>query len=146
MSHENLETARRWLEAISGGSVDFDRALGLMHRDVVLVPPGDQPPYRGAESLRRWMEPDAFQEQVVKAFDPVAITERTILGRQHITARGMTSGIELDVVTWSVWTFDQDGLIRRIEIYLDHEEGKAREAAGLSEEAMSEGKDLRDGR
>jgi ketosteroid isomerase-like protein len=138
MSQENVETVRRWLEALSGGSEDFDRALALVHRDVVLVPPGDQPPYRGADSLRRWMEPDAFQEQVVKAFDPVVVTDRTILGKQLITARGATSGIELDVLTWSVWTFDQDGLITRIEIYLDREEDKAREAAGLREDVMSE--------
>jgi hypothetical protein len=32
-----------------------------------------------------------------------------------------------------VWTFDEDGLITRIEIYLDREEDKARKAAGLSE-------------
>jgi ketosteroid isomerase-like protein len=133
MSEENVETARRWLKAISGGSEDFDRALALVHRDVVFVPPGDQPPYRGAESLRRWMEPDAFQEQVVKTFEPVAVTDRKILGRQLVTARGAASGIELDVISWSVWTFDEDGLITRIELYLEHEEDKAREAAGLSE-------------
>ena len=128
-----MEVVRRWLEAISGDSEDFDRAVTLVHRDVVLVPPGDQPPYRGAQSLRRWMEPDAFQEQVVKAFEPVVVRERTILGRQLVMARGAASGIELDVLTWSVWTFDEDGLITRIEIYLDHEEDKAREAAGLAE-------------
>jgi ketosteroid isomerase-like protein len=130
---ENVEVVRRWLEAISGGSEDFDRALALVHRDIVLLPPGDQPPYRGAQSLRRWMEPDAFQEQVVKAFEPVVVRERTILGRQLVMARGAASGIELDVLTWSVWSFDDDGLITRIEIYLDHEEDKAREAAGLAE-------------
>jgi ketosteroid isomerase-like protein len=133
MSQENVEVVRRWLEAISGGSEDFDRALTLVHRDVVLVPPGDQPPYRGAESLRRWMEPDAFQEQVVKTFEPVVVTERTILGRQLVMARGAASGIELDVLTWSVWSFADDGLITRIEIYLDHEEDRARKAAGLTE-------------
>ena len=133
MSEGNVETALRWLEAISGGSEDFDRALALVHRDIVFVPPGDQPPYRGAESLRRWMEPDAFDEQVVKTFETVVVTDRTILGRQLVTARGRTSGIELDVVTWSVWTFDEDGLITRIELYLDHEEDKALEAAGLEE-------------
>ena len=133
MSQENVETARRWLEAISGGSEDFDRALALVHRDIVFVPPGDQAPYRGAQSLRRWMEPDAFQEQVVKTFETIVVTDRTILGRQLITARGTASGIELDVITWSVWTFDENGLITRIEVYLDHEEDKAREAAGLSE-------------
>jgi hypothetical protein len=50
-----------------------------------------------------------------------------------VAARGATSGIELDVTTWSVWTFDEDGLITRIEIYLDREEDRAREAAGLAE-------------
>jgi ketosteroid isomerase-like protein len=102
MSQENVEVVRRWLAAISGGSEDFDRALTLVHRDVVLVPPGDQPPYMGADSVRRWMEPDAFQEQVVKTFEPIVVTERTILGRQLVMARGATSGIELDVLTWSV--------------------------------------------
>jgi ketosteroid isomerase-like protein len=133
MSQEYVETARRWLEAISGGSEDFDRALALVHRDIVFVPPGDQAAYRGAESLRRWMQPDAFQEQVVKTFETIVVTDRTILGRQLITAQGTASGIELDVITWSVWTFDEDGLITRIEVYLDHEEDKAREAAGLRE-------------
>ena len=133
MSQENVETARRWLEAINGDSEDFDRALALVHRDIVFVPPGDQPPYRGAERLRRWMEPDAFEEQKLKAFEAVVVTGRTILGKQLMTARGAASGIELDVITWSVWTFDEDGLITRIEIYRDHEEDKAREAAGLRE-------------
>ena len=133
MSQENVESVRQWLEAISGGGEDFDRALALVHPDIVFVPPGDQPPYRGAERLRRWMEPDAFQEQVVKTFEPVVVTDRTILGRQLVMARGATSGIELDVVTWSVWTFDENGLITRIELFLDHEEDKALEAAGLRE-------------
>ena len=124
--------ARRWLDALSGGSTDFDLALTLVHQDIVFVPPGDQPPYRGTESLRRWMEPDAFQEQVVKRFEPVVVTDRTILARLFIMARGATSGIELDVVTWSVWTFDEHGLITRIEVYLDHEEARALEAMGLS--------------
>lgn len=129
MSRENVEVVRRWLDAIS--SEDFDAALAMVHRDVVLLPPGDQAPYRGAESLRHWMEPDAFQAQVVRTFEPVAVTDRTILGRQNITARGRASGIELDVVSWSVWTLDADGLITRIEIYLKHEEDRARAAAGL---------------
>jgi hypothetical protein len=133
MSGENVETARRWLKAISGDSEDFDRAVALVHRDIVFVPPGDQAPYRGAESLRRWMEPDAFQKQVVKTFEAVVVTDRTILGRQLVMARGTASGIEMDVLTWSVWTFDEDGLITRIELFLDHEEDRARKAAGLRE-------------
>jgi ketosteroid isomerase-like protein len=131
MSQENAEVIRRWLEAIS--SEDFDAALALVHPDIEFVPPGGQAPYRGAESLRRWMEPDAFQEQVVTPLEIVVVADRTILGRQHLKARGAGSGIELEGHSWSVWSFDEAGLITRVEIYLDHEEDKAREAAGLSE-------------
>ena len=130
MSRENVEIVRRWLEALT--NADFDAALALVHRDIVFVPPGDQAPYRGTESLRRWMEPDAFPGQVVKPLETVVVTDRTILARQYVRARGRASGIQLDVISWSVWTFDEDGLITRIEIYLDHEEEKALEAAGLS--------------
>ena len=126
-----MENVRRWLEAVN--REDFDAALALVHADIEFVPPGGQAPYRGAESLRRWMEPDAFREQVVRPLESVVAADRTILARQHVTARGAASGIELDVISWSVWTFDEEGLITRIEIYLDHEADKAREAAGLSE-------------
>jgi ketosteroid isomerase-like protein len=131
MSQENVESVRRWLEAVS--SEDFAAALALVHPDIVLVPPGDQASYRGAESLRRWMEPDAFPRQVIEPLETVVVTDRTILSRQHVRARGRASGIELDLTSLCVWTFDEDGLITRIEIYLDHEEDRAREAAGLAE-------------
>jgi ketosteroid isomerase-like protein len=131
MSQQNVETVRRWLEAIS--SEDFDVALTLVHRDIVFVPPGARTPYIGAKSVRRWMEPDAFQGHVVKPLEIVVVRDRTILARQHVTARGTTSGIEVDIISWSVWTFNEDGLITRIEIYLDREKDEALEAAGLRE-------------
>jgi ketosteroid isomerase-like protein len=131
VSQENIETARRWLEAVS--NEDFDAAVALAHADIEFVPPGDQAPFRGVRSMRRWMEPDAFAKQVIEPLDFVVADNGRILGRQHITARGAGSGIELEIKSWSVWTFDEDGLIRRIEVYLPHEEGRAREAAGLSD-------------
>ena len=131
MSQENVAVVRRWFKAFS--RQDFDAAIALVHRDVVFVPPGNQAPYRGAESLRRWMEPDAFHDQVAAPLETVVVTDRTILARQHVTGRGRASGIELDTTTWSVWTFDEDSLITRIEIYLPHEKDRALEAAGLSE-------------
>jgi hypothetical protein len=79
------------------------------------------------------MEPDAFRDQVADPLETMLVTDRTILARQHVTGRGRASGIELDTVTWSVWTFDEDGLITRIEIYLPHEKDKALEAARRSE-------------
>jgi ketosteroid isomerase-like protein len=79
------------------------------------------------------MEPEAFHDQVADPLETVAVTDRTILARQHVTGRGRASGMELDTTTWSVWTFDEDGLITRIEIYLSHEKEKALEAARLQE-------------
>jgi hypothetical protein len=79
------------------------------------------------------MDPDAFRAQVVTPVEVVIAADRTILGRQHLKARGASSGVEMEGHSWSVWTFDEGGLITRIEIYLDHEEDKALEAAGLSE-------------
>ena len=46
---------------------DFDVAVEFAHPDIAFVAPGDQPAYRGVESFRRWMEPDAFSEQVLEA-------------------------------------------------------------------------------
>jgi ketosteroid isomerase-like protein len=129
MPDSNVETVRRWFDALS--AEDFETAIALMHPEVELVPPGGQPPYRGAESLRRWMEPDALHDQVAELLLCEAAEDGTVLARQHLTARGASSGFELDVVSWSVWNFDQDGLITRGRIFLDREEGEAREAAGL---------------
>jgi ketosteroid isomerase-like protein len=131
MSQEHAEAIRRWLEAIS--NEDFDAALALVHPEIEFVPPGGQAPYRGVDSLRGWMEPDAFEGQVVTPLEMVVAADGRILARQHLKTRGAASGIELEGHSWSVWTFDEAGLITRVEIYLDHEEGKAREAAGLRE-------------
>ena len=124
---ERIESVRRWLAAIS--SIDYDAAIALVDPDVVLVPPGGQPPYRGAEDLRRWIEPDAFQGQVAKLLQAIVTADGTTLASHHVSARGTRSGIELDTVSWSVWRFREDGLVTRIEIHLDHED--ALHAAGL---------------
>ena len=129
MSEANLKTLRRWMEAIS--EQDFDAAMALMNPDAEVVPPGGQPPYRGAENLRRWMEPDALRDQVVKILETETADDGTLLAKHHVTARGASSGFELDVDTWSVWSFDEKGLITRGQIFLEREEAKAREAAGL---------------
>ena len=124
-----MQTLRRWLDAVTGQ--DFDTALALMHADAEFVPPGGQPPYRGAENLRRWMEPDALRDQVIEILETEAAVDGTLLVKHHVTARGASSGFQLDVVTWSVWSFDEDGLITRGQIFLEREEEEARDAAGL---------------
>jgi ketosteroid isomerase-like protein len=129
MSRENVEKAKRALGAV--GAADYESALALMHPDVELFPPGAQAPHKGADSIRRWMKPDAFAEQLIDPLDFIDAGDRKVIGKQHIKARGAGSGIELEITSWWVWTFDDGGLITRVEIFLPHEEAKAREAAGL---------------
>src|SRR3712207_3116443 len=106
------ETARRWLEALS--RADFEEALGLLHPDVELVPPGGQSPVRGTEGLRRWMEPDAFPGQTIDPLELDAGRDGRVLSKQYVKARGARSGIELDVISWCVFTFDEECLITRV--------------------------------
>jgi SnoaL-like domain len=131
MSHENIERAKRLLEAV--GCVDYDAAMELVHPQIELVPPGAQAPRKGAGRFRQWLEPDAFAEQVIQPLDFVAGEEGRVLSKQHIKARGSGSGIELEIESFTVWSFDEDGLVTRVEIYLPHEEARARAAAGLTD-------------
>jgi hypothetical protein len=131
MSQENIERARRLLEAVE--RADYDAALKLVHPQVELVPPGSQSPRVGAGRFRAWMEPDAFAEQVIQPLDWLASEAGRVLSRQHIKARGAGSGIEIEIRSFTVFSFDEDGLIIRVEIFLPHEEAQARAAAGLPE-------------
>ena len=131
MAEGHQETLRRWFEAQN--REDFDAAIAMVHPEIVFVPPGGQPAYRGATRVRRWMEPDALHGQVIEAQESELGADGTVLMKVRVTARGASSGIELDTVSWCVSRFDEQGRIARFEIFLEHEEDKAREAAGLSE-------------
>jgi ketosteroid isomerase-like protein len=130
MSQENVDKLRRSYESFNRG--EFDAAVALAHADVEFFPPGDQAPYRGAEKFRAWMEPDAFESQVI---EPLAffVAGDKVLVEQNARARGAGSGIELELRGWTVWTFDDEGLITRVESFLEHEKAKALKAAGLPE-------------
>ena len=123
-----IDALRRTFEAFNRG--DFDAAVAIAHPEIEFVPPGGQASLRGAEALRTWMEPDAFEEQRIEPLD-FRVEGRKVLVRQHIQARGTGSGIELDMESWTVWTFDDDLLVTRMESFLPHEESEALEAAGL---------------
>jgi ketosteroid isomerase-like protein len=143
MSQEKVETVRRWLEALSGGSEDFDRALALVHRDVVLVPPGDQPPYRGAPE--GWPEPGPFvgRDAVMRQFRQLRdtwsgdtakpISDFSTAGDRVVvrvfwsgTGKGPESNVEFTIA----YTVRKDR-VYFIEYFWDHAE--ALEAAGLRE-------------
>jgi ketosteroid isomerase-like protein len=127
---EVVAMVRRAFDAYSRG--DFEAAMENAHPDIEFVPAGGQPPIRGAAPLRAWMKPDAFKSQVVEPLD-FRIAGNKVLIRQHNKIRGAGSDIDLDFIMWGVWTLDAEGRTTRIEVYLEHQEAAALEAAGLRE-------------
>jgi len=127
MSHENAERLKAMYEAFS--RADFDAVVELAHPEVEFIRPG-QGTVRGRDALRAWLEPDALEAHTVEPSD-FRISGRNVLVRQHHRARGAGSGIEVEAVSWVVWTFDDDGLVRRAEAFLVEDE--ALEAEGLRE-------------
>ena len=127
-SDARIDAVRLAFAAMSRG--DYDDTIALLRPDVEYFPPGGQSPLHGADRLRQWMEPDAFDEQTIEALS-FEESQGKLLVQQRLKARGAASGIELELVSWSVWSFDEAGLVARIEIYLPTEGARAREAAGL---------------
>jgi hypothetical protein len=79
------------------------------------------------EALRAWMEPDAFESQIVSG-EVIELAHDKALLHQQTRARGAGSGIEMEIGSWSVWTIDDQGQVTRMENFLEHEEDKARRA------------------
>jgi ketosteroid isomerase-like protein len=127
---ELIAELRRGYAAFNRG--DYDRAVTANHPDMELIPAGGQPPIRGAKAVRAWMEPDAFESQVVESAEFTQVGNR-VLVRNVVHARGSGSGIEMNFEMWAVWTAGDDGRWIRVEIFLPHEEARARAAAGLAD-------------
>jgi ketosteroid isomerase-like protein len=127
---EIISSLRRAYEAFN--RADFDTAIELAHPEIELIPPGGQSPVRGADAMRAWMEPDAFENQQIEPIE-FRVQGDKVLVHQLATARGAGSGIELNFDAWAVWTFDDDGHATRVESFLPHQESEALQAAGLRE-------------
>jgi ketosteroid isomerase-like protein len=125
---EIVEKVRAGFAAFNRG--DFDEAVAMMHPDVEYIPVGGQAPIRGAERLREWMKPSAWDLQVIEPLD-VTVAGNKILMHSRTSARGAGSGIEMEVEAWTVMTVDADLLVIRIETFLPHEEQQARSSAGF---------------
>jgi hypothetical protein len=76
------------------------------------------------------MEADALSEQLLEPLE-FLVSGSKILVKQHSRVRGVRSGLVLEFDLWIVWTFDEAGLVTRIEAYLEREEARARDAAEL---------------
>jgi ketosteroid isomerase-like protein len=111
---------------------DYEAAVQLAHPEVELVRAGGMSSLKGVAALREWMEPDAFEEQRIEPLD-FRVKGDKVFERVHVTGRGAGSGIEVDFVTYIVWTLDDHGLVKAAQGFLPHEEAEALEAAGLSE-------------
>jgi ketosteroid isomerase-like protein len=120
-----IDRVRASLDAFNRG--DFEAAAEVAHPDIAFLRPGGQSELRGSEALRGWMEPDAFESQTLDP-DLSEAAGNKVLVRQRAVARGAGSGIEIEIDTWAVWTFDEDGLVTRIEGYLPYQEAEARRA------------------
>jgi ketosteroid isomerase-like protein len=107
MSQENIDRLHQAYEAFSRR--DFDEALTFAHPDIEFFPPGNAAPYRGIEKFRTWIEPDAFDRQVIEPLEFIDLGDK-VLVKQHVKSRGAGSGIELEGRSWSVWTVNEDGL------------------------------------
>jgi ketosteroid isomerase-like protein len=126
VSEEDLvERLRRTYELFN--AEDFDAAIEMAHPDIVFVRAGGQTEMRGADALRAWMEPDAFESQLIEP-EEFEVAGSRVLVRQHATARGAVSGIEVEIESWTLWTFDDDGKVTHMAFYLLHEEDEARGA------------------
>jgi len=128
---EIIARIRHFYDAFNRG--DFDAAAALAHPDIDFFRSGGLPPVKGAEALREWMEPDAFDAQ---AFEPVEVVVNgdKVLIRQTARVRGAESRIEMELESWTVCTLDDDRrLVVRIEVFQRDQEDEARRAAGLTD-------------
>jgi ketosteroid isomerase-like protein len=127
---EMIAALRRVHEAFNRR--DFEAVVQQAHPDVELVRTGGQSSVKGVAALREWMEPDAFEEQRYEPLD-FRVKGDKVFERVHVTGRGAGSGIEVDFVTYTVWTLDDHGLVKEAQGFLPHEEAEALKAVGLSE-------------
>jgi ketosteroid isomerase-like protein len=127
---EIVARLRHFYDAFNRG--DFDSAIEVADPAIEFVRAMGQPELRGAGALREWMRPDAFEEQRIEAVE-FNVNGSKVLVRQHAWMPGAGSGVEVDGDFWSVWTVNDDGLARRLEFFLGHQEAEVVEAAGLPE-------------
>jgi ketosteroid isomerase-like protein len=106
---------------------DYDTAIRLAAPDIVYVRPGGLPELHGADAVREWMEPDAFESQRYELLDHEVSGNRA-LTRSRTIARGAGSGIEMEIEALVVWTFTDDGKVARVEVFTLDEEEAARRA------------------
>ncbi len=133
MSQENLEIARRGIDAVNRG--DRDEWLAGFAPDAEWHTTGrfaDEGVYRGRAGLERlWAEfRGDIEEPRFSVSDIRAVGEERVFVAGAMTGRGKQSKAGFEEPHWFVLTF-RDGLTVRVETYRDSV--RALEGAGLRE-------------
>jgi ketosteroid isomerase-like protein len=131
MSQENVELVRevyrRW------GAGDFRASLNLFdysYVDLIIRPDFPDPgTYRGPEEISGYMRRflGSWTNATIEAEELVDTAGR-VLARVHQSATGRSSGVDVEMRYFQVWTF-RDGAVTRIESIMHEDE--ALQAAGL---------------
>jgi ketosteroid isomerase-like protein len=127
MSQENVEAARRCIEAYRSG--DYDGALEYLAPDVVWEI-GQELPARGPDEVREvWRRWDAEWEELETEADEIIDAGDRLVVAVRYRGRGRVSGVEVNDLIFEVHTLRDGRCIRKIEFPTRAE---ALEAVGLS--------------
>lgn len=133
MSQENVEVVRRVWDAAQRGDTTavFELYDPAIVWEVHYGAPELKGVYEGYEGVRRlfeqWREPfEAYHEHVETLIDAGA----SVLAGVRLGGRGVTSGAEVDFLSWVLYAV-RDGRVIRVDVFGGEDE--ALEAAGLKE-------------
>ena len=132
MSAENVEVARRMMQAVSRG--DIDSAIRHTTEDVVIIAARSavEGPFVGHEGVRKFFADNAENFEVFQLHedDVRELGDDRVLQTGTIHIRGRGGGVETDIPFAGITTF-RDGKASRWEDF--RERRLALEAAGLAE-------------
>jgi ketosteroid isomerase-like protein len=129
MSQENVEVVKRMYEAWnrSGGVPQLE----IMDPEIEVDVPGDET-YRGHAGLSKALDSfwDYFKEHRIEVEECMP-TGDDVVATVHYYARGKSSGVEVDMRHWHIWTLRHGKAIRwRVR----NTSADALKAAALSEQ------------
>src|SRR5262245_1282129 len=143
MSEENVEAVRNWVAAIN--AADSDRLIELADPEVDYLPylaalAGESGAYRGHHGLRQYVRDlaEAWSSYEVEIHDLEDLGDHVLM-QGRLRGKGRSSGLDVDAEMAWLHTFRSgsgEGRYLRLRFFASRDD--ALEAAGLSEQAMSE--------
>ena len=131
MSHENVETVRRALNAVMGSSwpevlAELDPAIEI--EDTVIP---DASEYRGHDGFFEWLARwnESWEDWRLQDIEILPGSDNHVVALLRMVAEGKGSGIRVDRPDAVLYTL-RDGKIVRMGYYND--QGRALQAGGLS--------------